>query len=138
VKKMIVFRDPNQWVSNGSFSESQGIGASYDRVFSGNGSGNRIAMVEPYKIPSKTFSVGIAEGYNVAMVGFDRNKMYVGRAKGYVIPWTGSGVTVVDVEADDSVEYVVFVLRILTPGDVGNASLSISYEVESTFGGVES
>ena len=122
---------------NAFFANSLGVGATYSQVFSGNGSGSRIAMTEPFRLPAKKFILSIAEGYNVSAVGFDKDQLYVGNAKGYLqfCQWTASGETVVEVEADETIEYAVFVLRSLAPDNVANASLALTYEDESMFGG---
>ena len=142
MQKTITFRDPAVWVHNNGFGSTQPKGASYSDLFDRyNVKGTRIAMTGMIAVPGDgDFTISVAEGFQVAAVGFDEEQLYLGRTNGYdhLLPWTGGEEGAV-VDIHTSAAYIVPVLRrssgALLASDVAEASLAITYEDENTFGG---
>ena len=117
------------WVQNGSFSESQPAGASYSKVFAGNGSGGRIAS-DLISIPDMPLTVQIVTGFDVAACLFDSNNEYIGYQKGYAIRWETTGLEfTID---EPTAAKIAFILKrntgTLNAADWAETGLSVSYE----------
>lgn len=142
MQKTITFRDPEIWVNNNAIMTTKPAGSSYaDVIGQYNGGGARIAIADMVDVPAEDFTVSVAEGFIVALLGFDAERRYLGRDDGYVgmLPWTsGNEGAVADIHT--SAAYMAILIRrsssgILLARDVAEASLAITYEDENMFGG---
>ena len=126
--KQLFFCDPSIWVKNSSYSETRGVGSTYESIFT-NGSGNRIAT-GLIKVPAKTFTIWCNSGFQLSILGFDADQKYLGpNTKGKIQIWGEVPDGEHEYTVSDNCEYVAMILRrgsgspALLPEDVAEAGL---------------
>ena len=126
--KQLFFCDPSIWVKNSSYSETRGVGSTYESIFT-NGSGNRIAT-GLIKVPAKTFTIWCNSGFQLSILGFDADQKYLGpNTKGKIQIWGEVPDGEHEYTLSDNCEYVAMILRrgsgspALLPEDVAEAGL---------------
>jgi len=136
----ILFNDSSMWISNDTFTESSVTGSSYATVMhTNNPSGKRIVLSEPIECPADEFLVYGNTGYDIAIVGFDSSKQYLGYGDGYhdLLPWTNF-TTNTAITVTTSADYLGIVLRktstsqTLLPTDIGDVGFKIKYDSSSS------
>lgn len=135
------------WVQNKSFSENSSAGRPYSTVFAGNGDGARIAS-DLIDVPQMPISIQINPGFQIAVLGFDENSLYLGSAyNGYALPWSanvGSSAGLESFVIDVSTaKKIAIVLRRasgyrLLAKEVDDTGVNVSYETEIGGGGTMS